>query len=104
MWTSTATKPACVNAAAISAWPFTPCSLRIATLGLAPMVEFSLVLGGRMVRNRSKPGILLVQNGPVLLFRRLGVVPQGLHTVTQFRPAAMQLHPVQVQGSALALN
>ena len=34
IWTSTASKPARVKAAAISFWPFTPCSLNIATFGL----------------------------------------------------------------------
>ena len=33
MWTSTASKPARSNAAAISIWPLTPCSRRIATRG-----------------------------------------------------------------------
>ena len=36
MCTSTASKPARSNAAAISTWPFTPCSRRIATRGRAP--------------------------------------------------------------------
>ena len=37
MCTSTASKPARSNAAAISTWPFTPCSRRIATRGRAPV-------------------------------------------------------------------
>ena len=36
MCTSTASKPARSNAAAISTWPLTPCSRRIATRGRAP--------------------------------------------------------------------
>jgi len=48
MWTSIGSNPARRNAAAISIWPLTPCSRRIATRGRAPVTTL-----GASIRNVS---------------------------------------------------
>ena len=56
MWTSTASKPASAKAAAISTWPLTPCSRRIATAGLAASFRMLGSASGSYVNANVMPG------------------------------------------------
>ena len=58
MWTSTARKPARVNAAAISTWPLTPCSRSTATAGRAPRATNGAAMSsaGSKVNAGARPG------------------------------------------------
>ena len=58
MWTSIAAKPARSNAAAISTWPLTPCSRRIAIAGRAPvaMKGAATSSAGSNVSTGDRPG------------------------------------------------
>ena len=67
MCTSTDSKPARSNAAAISTWPFTPCSRRMATRGRAS-VETENGFGIEGQSNR-KPGIVRLDDAVVFLAR-----------------------------------
>ena len=64
MCTSMASNPARVNAAAISTWPLTPCSRRIATRGRAPVAMYGAAMSsaGSNVSFGVMPGILFVDS------------------------------------------
>ena len=95
MCTSTASKPARSNATAISTWPLTPCSRRIATRGRAPVAMYGaatssagsnveLRAAGRARRSGAR------HRAPR---RRIGVVAQALHRVRDRPPGIEQLLP-----------
>ena len=65
MWTSTQSKPAAVNAAAISIWPLTPCSRNIATFGrLPPILNDAAIIGAAISSAASK--LKCIDNGNAL--------------------------------------
>jgi hypothetical protein len=49
MWTSIGEKPATEKAKAISAWPLTPCSRKMATRGFAMTCDETHDVGGRIL-------------------------------------------------------
>ena len=69
MCTSYASNPARSNAAAISTWPLTPCSRRIATFGRAPVAMYGRgdVLVGIERQARHETGIVGIDDARVLL-------------------------------------
>jgi hypothetical protein len=77
--TSTAAKPARSKAAAISTWPLTPCSRRMATLGRAPleMNGAAMSSAGSKVSATERPASAWVENAVELLLRALRVVTQA---------------------------
>ena len=85
MCTSTASKPARSNAAAISTWPLTPCSRRMATRGLAPVPTKAPLFRGIVGKSVGKAGIGGVEDAVVLLLRALRVVAQRLHAPASSR-------------------
>ena len=94
MCTSTAAKPARSKAAAISTWPLTPCSRRIAIRGRAPVAmngaamssAGSKVSSGVQARDRRSSSDPRRIPG-----RARGVVAQALQLVRGRRPGAVQL-------------
>ena len=94
MCTSTAAKPARSNAAAISTWPFTPCSRRIAIVRAcaAAMTGAEMFVvrieGQRMRAGRDRRHRAAVE----LLLRAIRIVAQLLHLVAGLGPDALQVH------------
>ena len=80
MCTSTASKPARSNAAAISTWPLTPCSRRIATRGRAPVAMNGAATSssGSNVSRGASPGSARSSMPRVFLVGAVGVVAQPL--------------------------
>ena len=95
MCTSTASKPARSNAAAISTWPLTPCSRRIATRGRAPvlMIRRGDVLAASKLSFGVRPGVVEVAARGAFLVGAFGVVAQLLHGVRHRPPGVEQLLP-----------
>ena len=93
MCTSTASKPARWNAAAISTWPLTPCSRRIATRGRDAARDEAARRCRRRDRRSgapSRPGSSARDAASVLLVGAGRVVAQRLHRVRRLRPEAAQ--------------
>ena len=103
MCTSTASKPARSNAAAISTWPLTPCSRRIAIAGRAPVAmngaatssAGSKVSARREARDRRRRAIRVV-----FLVGAVRVVAQPLQRVRGRRPRAVQVDARLVEQHA----
>ena len=86
MCTSTASKPARSNAAAISTWPFTPCSRRMATRGRAPVDERQRRSSASNVKlTRTSPGSSASRMRSYSSLRALRVVAQRLHALAWSR-------------------
>ncbi len=99
MCTSTASKPARSKAAAISIWPFTPCSRRMATRGRAPRARTErtappdpagAVAGIERHDHGVQATVGRVDADVLLLGGAAGVVPQRLHAEGRVRPDAPQ--------------
>ena len=94
MWTSTASKPARVNAAAISIWPLTPCSRRIATRGRAPRAMYGAAMSAAAIERAAaavSPASPRSMRVRVLLVGARRVVAAARDLVRDVRPARAQL-------------
>jgi hypothetical protein len=89
MWTSTASKPAAMKARAISRWPLTPCSRRMATRGRR-WDESAGTSAGSKLRRGTRPGRSSQPATRMLLVGALRVVAQTLHPVTGLGPGLKQ--------------
>ena len=105
MCTSTALKPARMNARAISNWLFTPCSRRMRTRGFAPFAMYGAATSsvGSNVSRADRPRVARVALRGVLLVRAARVVAQLLHLVADARPHLAQRHRVLLQEDLPAL-
>ena len=83
MCTSNASKPARSNAAAISIWPLTPCSRRIATRGRAPFAMNGAATSSLRIERelRREARIARIEHAVVFLLRAVRVVAQPLHAI-----------------------